>query len=129
MECKYCYENMITEELITYDNQVFDYCYTCLNYLLQNQFNNYLTSLKTDCKVTLVELIKLGAPRYFRDPMINNHQPIKEFNYKNTVLIGKVTLIDKAKIKMFNLKLLEKINNVDQLDVIHLINKLTSTPY
>src|SRR4029078_1026197 len=123
MECKYCL-NLI-EESISYDDKIFDYCYDCLLFLLDHQFNNYLTSLKkSDCKKSLINLIKLGAPRYFRDPLINGHLPIKKFKYKDNIIDGKVTNINKDKIKTFNLKLLEQINNVDALDVSNLINDL-----
>ncbi len=122
MTCQICFNDC---DEITFDNQLFNYCYECLTYLLEHQFDQYLTLLKsTDCKSTLTSLMKLGAPRYFRDPLINNHQPIKQFIYKNQIISGRVTNIDKDKIKAFNLKLLENLNCIESVNINLLIDEL-----
>lgn len=83
-----CFE--VIGDPVTYNDTPLVYCYDCLVYLLNHLWYKYIDDLKTDCEVSLKNLIEMGPPCYFRDPLINGGKEIKEFLYQGQIISGKL---------------------------------------
>jgi hypothetical protein len=118
MICKLCFEDIVN--IVQYDNKQFDYCIDCLNYLLKNQWYDYIHKIKTmDCEKSLKNLINGKIPTHFRDVMINDNQEIKEFIFHNEIISGKLNAsLSINDIDILNDKLQLCLNEHDYITAI-----------
>ena len=127
-DCKICYENMTN---MVYYQTEFDnykplgYCYDCLTFLLENQWNKYKKDLKTiDCEASLKRLIEEGPPLYFKDSYIENNNTIKRFKYLDYFISGQVkTSLSVIQMNQFQLALQSIDFNHDYLSALDVIVK------
>jgi hypothetical protein len=104
--------------VITYKDKTLDYCIDCFNYIINNNYYQYIDKLKTiDCEQGLKNLIIMGIPLYFRDAYIENNQLIKEFYYNNQYLSGKLkTNLSDEQIEQLNELL--KITDISNIKMV-----------
>lgn len=120
MECKICFEDIESDDIITYNNNTLCYCINCLHHVLNHHWYDYIKKLKTmDCEKSLKNMIYNKVPCYFRDTQVNDNVEIKEFIYHQHVIFGKLSSpMTEEEIDKLNVKLLDCLNELDYLTAI-----------
>lgn len=125
--CKICYETMTS--IVYYQTNLDDcynplgYCYDCLTYLMENQWNKYKNNLKNvDCEASLKRLIEEGPPLYFKDACIENNSDIRRFKYQDYIISGQIkTVLTDIQMTQFQLALQSIDFNHDYLTALDVI--------
>jgi hypothetical protein len=133
--CKMCFED-ITELLnVKYKLSEIDefknfvYCSECLELLIDNQWEKYVTNLKkVDCEKSLLSLVNDGPPMNFRDTHIEDNKEIYEFYYNDKIYSAKLKgSLDENERKELHNKLINIVTNLQNgtdYDYLSNINKL-----
>ena len=111
--CSVCFEDMTPEIFVVYkvtqnnDWVPFTYCNECLTYIMESQWETYVSGLrKADCEATLRKLIEVGPPSHFRDPRIENGAELFQFMCNSNVISGKLrNSLDGEVLSQFDAKL------------------------
>jgi len=64
MECIICYEEINEEnKVITDKNNIYEYCFTCVQYLKNTKINKFIEDFKKeDCLASIKRMIRKGIP-------------------------------------------------------------------
>lgn len=91
-ECITCLDEYESVEYKEKDGEWLNspYCERCINYFIENQWDNYVNTIKTEtCKKTIRRMIDSGPPIYVKEPVgmpCENSQGVYEFNFGQDVV-------------------------------------------
>lgn len=133
--CKMCFEDITKLLEVKYrlseidEFKNFVYCSECLELLIDEQWEKYVTNLKkVDCEKSLLSLIKDGPPINFRDTHIEDNREIYEFYYNDKIQSAKLKgSLEENERKNLHDRLTNIISNVqngNDYDYLTNINKL-----
>ncbi len=139
--CAVCYDDIVLETEVLYQLNIddqwkpFQYCKECVLFLLNSQWDVYISGLrKADCEASLKKLIERGPPSRFRDARIEDGNELHQFKCNSDIISSALpNCMDDEKMVLLNTKLKELLpllsDNIgeqkyEDFDYMNSINKL-----
>ena len=93
MECIICYEEINEEnKVITDKNNIYEYCFTCVQYLKNTKINKFIEDFKKeDCLASIKRMIRKGIPFMVDDKNLFIYHKNKNISFlTSTDIIKKI---------------------------------------